>query len=207
MFLQTNRIEWWTPNAGVFLHYPVHKEKKTIMKRQELNFSEEITSQQRLHTCLTPVAVLWLIWINYKCHEYLNFGTSQAFFRQKEWFSSVTVCCCQVDSRWNRGWGLCKVLSSVPSHVLAAGGHILDPLVCHKTKGKAVETRPGCLPVWEILHWIHNHDFGKKILALFCPLPEGFFIPLPQCSGNRELLKFKSLSFKSKKWHLGILLK
>lgn len=197
---------------GFFFIILYIRKKKNIVKRQELNFPEEITSQQRLHTCVTPVAVLWLIWISYKCHEYLNFRTSQAFFRQKEWFSSITGCCCHVDSRWNRGWGWCwqgasKVLNSFPSHVLAAGGHILDPLFCYKTKGKAVETRPGCLPAWEILHWIHNHDFGKKILALFCPLPEGFFIPLPQYSGNWELLKFKSLSFESKKWHLGILLK
>lgn len=184
------------------------------MKRQEWNFFGGNNFQQRLHTCLTPAAVLGLIWISYKLHEYLNFSTAQAYVKQKEWCSSVTVCCCHVDSAWNRMWGcgLCwqgvsKGLSSFPSHVLAAGGHILDPLVFHKTRGKAVETHTGCLPGWEILHWIHKDDFGKKILSLFCPLPEGFFIPLLQCSGNRKLLLFKSSPFKSKKWHLDILLK
>jgi len=34
-----------------------------------------------------------------------------------------------------------KVLSTVPCHVLAAGGHVPLPSAFHKTKGNAVETR------------------------------------------------------------------
>lgn len=162
-----------------FFFIILHIREKNTIKRQELNFFWEITSQQRLHTCLTPVAVLRLIWISYKCHEYLNFYTAQAYFRQKEWFSSITVCCRHVDSGETGsgtalGWqGVSKVLSSFPSHSLTAGGHILDPSVFHKTKAKAVETRTGWLPGWEVLHWIHKDDFGKKILGLLCHSPSG----------------------------------
>lgn len=96
------------------------------------------------------------------------------------------------------------MLSALPCHVLAAGGHILVPLVFHKTKGNAVET-----------HWLPSSagDFALNlqrrlwtedfVFALSCPTwvapsTEGFFsVLLPQCSENSKLLLSKSLSFKS----------
>lgn len=152
--------------------------EKNIMKRQELNFFGKITSQQRLHTCLTPVAVLWSIQVGCKCNEYLNLYTAEAFFRQKQWFSSITVCCCHVGSRWSRELcsvltGSSRVLSSFPSHVLAAGGHILDPSVCHKTKGKAVGALPGCLPVWEICAEFSTRTLQRRFWVSFVPSLKG----------------------------------
>lgn len=68
------------------------------------------------------------------------------------------------------------MLSTLPRHVLAAGGRVLGPLGFHKTKGNAVEA-----------HWLPStvgdfalslqEDFGKKILRLLCHVPPG--LPLP----------------------------
>lgn len=107
-----------------------------------------------------------------------------SYYKQKEWFGYITVCCYHMDSQWNRVWdcslyqqGVSKVLSALPCHVLAAGGHILVPLVFHKTKGMLWK-HTGCLPVREILHWIYKDDFGQKILCLLCHVPPGLPLPL-----------------------------